>query len=98
MIRDIGLRRSSELARLLAVGITLFVLGCGGDALVGLSAGERNRRVSTHVGDPIEIVLQTIGPGEYASPPAISSPAVVFQAVTQCGSPVPAGPTQCFHF
>ncbi|MCC6929464.1 MAG: hypothetical protein IT359_10780 [Gemmatimonadaceae bacterium] len=73
-------------------------LACRTDSIVSLSAAERNRRVTAHVGDQITITLQTIGPGEYASPPTISSPAVVFRDVSGCGTPVPAGPTQCFHF
>ena len=71
---------------------------CHGDAIVSLSAGERDRRVTARVGERIEVTLQTVGPGEYASPPAISSPSVAFLDVGYCGAAVPAGPTQCFHF
>lgn len=73
-------------------------IACRIDSVVSLSAAERNRRVAAHVGDQITITLQTVGPGVYASPPTISSPAVTFRDVDSCGTSVPAGPTQCFHF
>jgi len=73
-------------------------ISCGADSLVALTASDRNRRVGAHVGDRIEITLQTIGSGEYASPPAISSPALSFLDVAGCGDPIPSGGTQCFHF
>lgn len=83
---------------LITLGVAAGVLACGGDSIVALSASERNRRISALVGDRIQITLQTVGPGEYASPPALSSPAIVFLDSTECGEPVPAGATQCFHF
>ena len=84
--------------QLLTLGMIVSALACGADALVALKASDRNRRVSAHVGDRIEVTLQSIGPGEYASPPAISSSSVEFLDVAGCGQPVPAGQTQCFHF
>jgi hypothetical protein len=72
--------------------------GCHASDIVVVKASERDSRIAATVGDRIEITLQTIGPGEYASPPAISSPAVAFLDAASCGDPVPAGPTQCFHF
>ena len=86
--------RHLTLAALVGVG----AVGCHADDIVALQASERNRRVAAAVGDRIEITLQTIGSGEYASPPTISSPAVAFLNVVGCGEPVPAGATQCFHF
>lgn len=80
------------------LSMMVIAVACGADTIVALKASDRNRRVSAHVGDRIEITLQTIGSGEYASPPNISSPAVVFLDVAGCGEPVPAGATQCFHF
>jgi len=78
--------------------VTTSILGCYGDSIVALTASERNRHVSVRIGERIDVTLQTLGPGEYIAPPAISSPAVVFRDVTACGAPVPAGPIQCFHF
>ena len=80
-----------------ALGFAAATMACRADAIVALSAGERNHRVAARVGDRIEITLQTVGPGEYTSPPTISSAAVIFRDVTYCGVTVPAGPTQCFH-
>jgi hypothetical protein len=91
-------RRRLAIGQMLTLGTMGIALACGTDTIVALKASDRNRRVSAHVGDRIEITLQTIGSGDYASPPAISSPAVVFLDVAGCGDPVPAGPTQCFHF
>lgn len=94
----LSLRRRESGRQLFAFGTLVASLACGADTIVALKAGDRNTRVSAHVGDRIEITLQTIGPGEYASPPAISSPAVTFLDVIGCGDPIPAGPTQCFRF
>jgi len=80
------------------LALTAAALSCGADGIVALNANERNRRVAARVGDRIDITLHTIGPGEFASPPAISSPAVVFLDVAYCGDPNPGGPIQCFHF
>ena len=79
-----------------ALAVTVGV-ACRSDSIVALDAGERNRRVAARVGEQIDITLQSIGPGEYASPPALSSSAIVFLDVGYCGN-LPAGVTQCFHF
>jgi hypothetical protein len=50
------------------------------------------------VGEELSITLQTIGPGEYQSPPAVSSSAVRFLDVAYVSPSVPAGPTQRFRF
>jgi hypothetical protein len=42
--------------------------------------------------------LSTVGPDEYASPPANSSPALVFLDEADVGLPNPGGPTQQFRF
>jgi len=49
------------------------------------------------VGDEVDITLQTIGPGEYATP-QLSSPAVRFLGMTYVSPALPAGPTQLFRF
>jgi hypothetical protein len=76
----------------------LVLAACLADHIVSLELGEQNRRVEASVGDRIEITLRTIGPGEYANPPAISAPAVVFVDVAFVGPSVPGGPTQRFRF
>jgi hypothetical protein len=70
-------------------------LACRGDSIVALDAGDRDRHISAHVGDRIDVTLQSIGGGEYS--PALSSSAIAFLNVEYCGT-VPAGVTQCFHF
>lgn len=92
-------RPSPRRAMLLALVVVAPIgAACRTDSIVSLSAAERNRRVSAHVGDQITVTLQTIGPGAYGSPPQISSPAVTFVDEDGCGVAVPAGPTQCFRF
>ena len=70
-------------------------LACRSDSIVALDAGDRDRHISAHVGDRIDVTLQSIGGGEYS--PALSSSAIAFLNVEYCGT-VPAGVTQCFHF
>jgi hypothetical protein len=76
--------------------VALLLAACGPEPLAqsGLPGGT----LSVVVGQKIDLKLQTIGPGEYASPPAISSPAIRFLGVAYVGPPVPAGPTQKFSF
>ena len=56
-----------------------------------------SRTIASRVGTEIDVTLQTIGPGEYASPPRVSSGSVRFVDVSYL-DPVPAGPTQRFRF
>jgi len=42
--------------------------------------------------------MQTVGPGSYASPPAISGSAIGFLGMGDPGLAVPAGATQLFRF
>ena len=60
--------------------------------------GAPSRTLSLLAGQEVEVKLQTIGPGEYSSPPSISSSAVRFLGVSLVGPYVPAGPTQVFRF
>ena len=53
--------------------------------------------VDAAVGQPIQITLQTIGPGEYDSP-QISSPAIRFESAAFAKEQIPAGPKQIYHF
>lgn len=52
---------------------------------------------SVRRGTDFDVTLQTIGPGEFASPPTVSSSVVRFLDVTNPQA-VPAGPTQRFRF
>ncbi len=60
--------------------------------------GSESQVVSIVVGQELHITLQTIGPGEYESPPSVSSPSLRFVSVALVSPYVPGGPTQQFRF
>ena len=60
--------------------------------------GAPSQSFSTTVGREIDITLQNVGPGEYASPPALSSTALRFIDASVVTPAVPAGLTQRFRF
>src|SRR4051812_8851233 len=74
-----------------------FLAACNSDDLVSARATP-DRMLSLSVGQELDLTLQTVGPGEYISPPAISSAAVHFLDVSLVSPAVPAGPTQRFRF
>jgi len=74
----------------------LLLIACGAEPLA--QDGAPGKTVLVRVGQSLDLKLQTIGPGEYASPPTISSAAVRFLGVSLIGPPVPAGVTQRFSF
>ena len=77
----------------------LCLAACGGDNPAGISfVGSTSRTVIVPVGTEFSVTLQTIGPGDYSSPPTVSSSSVRFRDVTQADLRVPAGPTQRFRF
>jgi hypothetical protein len=76
---------------------TLLLGACGDGDPVSVSDGG-SRTIPARVGLEIVVTLQTVGPGEYASPPSVSSPSVRFLDVSQADVAVPAGPTQRFRF
>jgi hypothetical protein len=76
--------------------VALILAACGPEPLA--QSGLPRGTLTVVVGQKLDLKLQTIGPGEYASPPAISSPAVRFLGVAYVGPAVPAGPTQKFSF
>ena len=49
------------------------------------------------VGQPVELTLSTVGPGNYAEP-QLSSSAVAFDGSQSPSNPNPGGPTQIFLF
>lgn len=82
--------------RCLVGGLVLAgVFGCGGPLEAN---GLPSRSFSIEVGQQLQLTLQVAGPGEYASPPDISSTAVRFLEARVVGPPVPAGVTQRFSF
>jgi hypothetical protein len=75
----------------------LFLAGCGSDSLTDMN-GTTGRTFTVAPGQEVDIRLQSIGPGEYQAPPAISSTAIRFQSAGLVGPSVPAGVTQLFRF
>ncbi|MDP1859567.1 MAG: hypothetical protein Q8K82_12905 [Gemmatimonadaceae bacterium] len=61
-------------------------------------SGAPPRTVFVALDQELRIRLQTIGPGEYVSPPTVTGPALLFVSVGVVGPSVPAGPTQEFRF
>jgi hypothetical protein len=82
----------SRLVALICFGLA----GCGGDS-VGSNV-EPGQVIEARVGAQVRMKLQSIGPGEYASPPAGSSSVVQFLDVRLVTPHVPAGVTQEFGF
>ena len=94
-----GLRSSTFCRAAAALLCTLLAISCSADRIVAFGQGEVSR-VEVSVGDQIEITLRAAALGAYASPPAISSSAVVFlDVMTPTEDPVPpGGPAQRFRF
>ena len=79
------------------IGLILLT-ACGSEDSTSPDPDQNRGETLSVVASQVFIVtLQSVGPGEYVSPPAISSSAVHFLGVT-LGEPVPAGPTQRFRF
>jgi Na+-transporting NADH:ubiquinone oxidoreductase subunit NqrF len=87
------------LARVAAVPAILTASACGDSNPVAVSIkGDTSQSLTVPAGKQFIVTLQTIGAGEYSSPPSISSTAVRFLDVAQASFVVPAGPTQEFRF
>ena len=80
----------------LIVGAGLGLVGCGQGPVE--ENGAPSHTLTVKAGRELELTLQTVGPGEYASPPSLSSGAVRFLDVQLVTPAVPAGPTQRFRF
>ncbi len=76
--------------------VALGFVGCGQGPFE--TNGIPSRSLSIKAGRELDLTLQTIGPGEYASPPSVSSDVLRFLDVRLVTPPVPAGPTQRFRF
>lgn len=80
-----------------AIAIGLVVAGCRSSSPVEV-ADASSRSFSLVVGQELDIRLQSIGPGEYSSPPTLTGSAVRFISASMVGPFVPAGVTQVFRF
>jgi Na+/phosphate symporter len=96
------IRRMSSLAaiaRLVPLVAILAACACSGKDPVSVSIrGATSQSLTVSAGTRFTVTLQTIGSGEYASPPTVSSGAVRFLGVSLVSPYVPAGPTQQFRF
>ena len=89
----------TAIPRLVPILTVLIASSCGGKNPVAVSIiGSTSQSLTVPAGDQFSVTLQTIGPGEYSSPPTVSSGAVHFLDVAQVIPVVPAGPTQRFRF
>ena len=50
------------------------------------------------VGEELDLMFQTVGPGEYESPPTVSSSSLQFLDATLVSPNLPSGLTQLFRF
>ena len=96
-LRDRLVRRFRMATALAAACGTAAALACQ-DAAAILEPGDASHHLTVRVGQLVEIVLQTIGPGDYASPPRITPALLDFLAVGPDGYPNPGGPRQRFRF
>jgi hypothetical protein len=76
---------------------SVIVASCGSDGVAGI-VGNTSQAVVAEVGDEVQITLPNVGPGEYASPPQISSAVLTFLSVDVVPPYTPAGPRQQFRF
>ena len=75
------------------IGLALLT-ACGSDESTSPDADQhRGEAISVVASQVFIVTLQTVGTGEYVSPPGISSSAVQFLGVT-LGDPEPTGPTR----
>lgn len=94
-----GLRTGGGLfspRRLSTVVVAAGLLGCGDGPLA--VSGTPSQTLSIQAGRQLELTFQTVGPGQYASPPAVGSAAVRFLSMEVVTPAVPAGVTQQFRF
>ena len=97
MIKRVSFLRA--MARVAPILTVLIVSACGEKNPVSVSIkGSTSQTLIVPAGTEFTVTLQTIGPGEYGSPPTLSSGAVHFLDVSLVSPYVPAGPTQRFRF
>ena len=88
----------TAIARLVPILTVLIASSCGGKNPVAVSIKGSSQSITVPAGTQFSVTLQTIGPGEYSSPPTVSTAMVHFLDVSQVIPVVPAGPTQRFRF
>ena len=89
----------TAIARVVPILTILTALACGGSNPVSVAIrGDTSQSLTVPAGTEFTVTLQTIGPGEYSSPPSVSSAAVRFLDAAQVSFAVPGGATQQFRF
>lgn len=58
----------------------------------------QGQTLTLSVGQELNLKVGTVGPGEYAAPPSISSPVLRFLDAKVVPPYLPSGPTQLFRF
>ena len=97
MIRNVS--SLTAITRVVPLLALFMATACGEKTPVDVSiVGNTSQSLTVSDGNQFSVTLQTIGPGEYSSPPTVSSGAVHFIDVAQASPVVPAGPTQRFRF
>ena len=79
-----------------AASLVVALAACSPEPLSVKGAESRNFTVSR--GQELEVILSTVGPGQYDSLPQVSSPALRYLDMSFVGPYTPAGPTQRFRF
>ncbi|HET8837024.1 MAG TPA: hypothetical protein VFN08_20010 [Gemmatimonadales bacterium] len=79
------------------IGLALLTACHSDDSSSPSPADNHGETISVVSSEVFTITLETVGSGEYISPPRISSPAVQFLVVV-AGAPGPNGSTQRFRF
>ena len=87
--------RQAAMGSLIALAV-LAQLACDSSDPLGTQVTGSHAEVM--LGQEFYLRLQTIGPGEYTSPPTLSADNLRFLGVTLLRPHVPAGVTQAFHF
>ena len=89
----------TAIVRVVPILAILAAAACGGTNPVSVSiTGSNSQSFAVPAGLEFTVTLQNIGPGEFSSPPSVSSGAVQFLDVSIVGPNIPAGPKQQFRF
>lgn len=78
------------------IGCLAILAACSTDPLA--VSGSQGQTITLAVRQELDLTVGTVGPGEYQSPPAISSPALRFLHESVVPPPLPSGVRQQFRF
>lgn len=78
----------------------LVLSACVGDGPTATTVGKEanGSSVTVSLGESLDVILGTVGPGLYVSPPDVTGAAVLFLAADIVPPYNPGGPTQRFRF